>query len=95
MRVKYLFSTGANLFLTLTFFALDTIADSESASDGHIGFFAIVGILIFVGIVYVAIRSSGKERAFLRAHQDQLSSEDPKVLLELSEKCEEHLKDRK
>ena len=95
MRVKYLFSTGAILFLTLTFFALDTIADSESASDGHIGFFAIVGILlIFVGIVCVAIRSSGKERAFLRAHQDQLSSEDPKVLLELSEKCEEHLKDR-
>ena len=33
MRVKYLFSTLAILLATLTFFALDTIADSESASD--------------------------------------------------------------
>ncbi|MYA72740.1 hypothetical protein F4Y19_22165 [Candidatus Poribacteria bacterium] len=35
-----------------------------------------------------------KERDFLEAHRDQLSSEDPKVLLELSEKCEEYLKDQ-
>ena len=36
MSVKYLFSTLAILLATLTFFPLDTIADSESASDGHI-----------------------------------------------------------
>ena len=33
MRVKYLFSTLAILLATLTFFALDTFADTESTSD--------------------------------------------------------------
>ena len=37
---------------------------------------------------------SRKDRRFLKTHRDQLSSEDPKVLLELSEKCEEYLKDQ-
>ena len=94
MSVKYLFSTLAILFSTLTFFALDTIADSEADSDR---LFEILGTcigLIVVGILCVAIRSSRKERAFLKAHSSQLSSEDPKVLLELAEKCDTYLKDR-
>ena len=33
MSVKFLFSTFVILLITLTFFALDTVADSESASD--------------------------------------------------------------
>ena len=99
MNVKYLFSTGAILFLTLTFLALDTIADSESADDGHIWLLAtclgiIVGILILIGGVCVAILSTRKERTFLKAHSSKLSSEDPKALLELAEKCDTYLKDR-
>ena len=97
MRVKYLFSTGAILFLTLTFFALDTIADTDSASDRHIWLLAtclgIVGILTLIGVC-VAILSTRKERTFLKAHSSKLSSEDPKVLLELAEKCDTYLKDR-
>ena len=97
MSVKYLFSTGAILFLTLTFFALDTIADTESADDGHIWLLAtclgIVGILILIGVC-VTIVSTRKERTFLKAHSSKLSSEDPKVLLELAEKCDTYLKDR-
>ena len=46
MRVKYLFSTGAILFLTLTFFALDTIADTDSASDRHTEFAMIILIIL-------------------------------------------------
>ena len=98
MSVKYLFSTLAILLATLTFFALDTIADSESADDGHIWLLAtclgIVGILILIGGVCVAILSTRKERTFLKAHSSKLSSEDPKVLLELAEKCDTYLKDR-
>ena len=98
MRVKYLFSTGAILFPTLTVFALDTIADTESATEGHIALLAtclgIVGILILIGGVCVAILSTRKERTFLKAHSSKLSSEDPKVLLELAEKCDTYLKDR-
>ena len=52
-------------------------------------------VLIPVGILCYSIITTTKDRAFLRAHRDQLSSEDPKVLLELSEKCEEYLKDQK
>ena len=40
------------------------------------------------------ILSTKKGRAFLKEHRSLLSSEDPKVLLELVEKCDEHLKDR-
>ena len=96
MSVKYLFSTLAILLATLTFFALDTIADSESASDTTIQVIMFFFLVIFlsVGLACFAILSTRKERAFLKKHRGQLSSEDPKVLLELSEKCDEHLKDR-
>ena len=96
MRVKFLFSTLVILLAILTFFTLDTVADSESASDGFIGFlvFFLVIILIPTGVVSFAILLTRKQRAFLKAHRSQLSSEDPKVLLELSEKCEAYLKDR-
>ena len=53
-------------------------------------------ILIAVGIACFSILSTGKTRktrAFLKEHSNLLSSEDPKVLLELSEKCDEFLKD--
>ena len=101
MSVKYLFSTLAILLTTLTFFAVDTLADTESASDQSTGIwvisFSLFLVLVLVGavgIAYFAIQSASKENAFLRAHRDQLSSEDPKVLLELSKKCEEYLKNR-
>ena len=99
MSVKYLFATLSILLATLTFFALDTVADSESTSDGHIRFamvilIILVMVLIPVGIVCYSMIATRKDRAFLRAHRDQLSSEDQKVLFELSEKCEEYLKDR-
>ena len=99
MSVKYLFSTLAILLATLTFFALDTLADTESASDQSTGIwvisFSLFLVLVLVGavgIAYLAIQSASKENAFLEELRDKLSSEDPKVLLELSEKCEEYIK---
>ena len=92
MSVKYLFSTLAILLATLTFFALDTLADTESASDQSTGLWVIslFLVLVAVGIAYLAIqpasKAASKENAFLKELRDQLSSEDPKVLLELSEK---------
>ena len=96
MSVKFLFSTLAILLATLTVFTSDTIADSESTSNANIWpWMASLGmVLIAVGIVYFVILLTRKEHAFLKAHRRQLSSEDPKVLLELSEKCEVYLKDR-
>ena len=99
MSVKYLFSTLAILLATLTFFALDTLADAESASDLSTGLWWIslflgLVLVVAVGMAYFAILSTRKERTFLKAHSSKLSSEDPKVLLELAEKCDTHLKDR-
>ena len=102
MSVKYLFSTLAILLATLTFFALDTLADTESASDQSTGIWVIlwsIGLcLVFVLAVVGAILSNRKERrkknAFLKDHSSLLSSEDPKVLLQLSEKCDAYLRDR-
>ena len=85
----------AALLATVTFFAFDVIADSESASDESIAL--LVGILLPLGIgiiICLVMILSRKDRRFLKTHRDQLSSEDPKVLLELSEKCEEYLKDQ-
>ena len=96
MRIKFVFLPLAALLAITPFFALDAIADSESASsDESIEF--LVAILLAVGIVGIAclaILLTRKERGFLKVHRDQLSSEDPTVLLQLSEKCEEYLKDQ-
>ena len=96
MSVKFLFSTLAILLATLTVFASDTIADSESTSNANIWpWMASLGIiLIAVGVLCFVILPPRKERAFLKAHRRQLWSEDPKVLLELSEKCDEYLKNQ-
>ena len=98
MSVKFLFSTFIILLITLTFFALDTVADSESTSDRYVEFVPIIfGVLVFlmvVTILYYSMIDTRKERAFLKAHSSKLSSEDPKVLLEFSEKCDAYLKDR-
>ena len=96
MSVKFLFSTLAILLATLTVFASDTIADSESTSNANIWLWmASLGIiLIAVGVLCFVILPPRKERAFLKAHRRQLWSEDPKVLLELSEKCDEYLKNQ-
>ena len=101
MSVKYLFSTLAILLATLTFFALDTIADSESSSDKSVDlgmiiliFLGLLVVLIVAGMVYSVRLSTKKVRAFLKENRSLLSSEDPKTLLELAEKCDEHLKDR-
>ena len=78
MSVKYLFSTLAILLATLTVFPLDTIADSESASDRSTGIWSIlwsIGLcLVFVlavAVAYSAIQSeskaASKENAFLRS----------------------------
>ena len=102
MSVKYLFSTLAILLATLTFFALDTLADTESASDQSTGIWVIlwsVGLcLVFVLAVVGAILSNRKEsrkkNVFLKDHSSLLSSEDPKVLLQLAEKCKAYLKEQ-
>lgn len=96
VKVKFVSSTLVTLLATITFFVLNTIADSESASDKHTEFliFCLVIVFIVVGMVCFARSSTRKERAFLKEHRSQLSSEDPKVLLELSEKCDEYLKDQ-
>ena len=96
MSVRFLFSTLAILLVTLTVFTSDTIADSESTSNADIWrWMASLGIaLIAVGVVYFVILPPRTQRAFLKAHRRQLWSEDPKVLLELSEKCEAYLKDQ-
>ena len=56
-----------------------------------------VPIYIVVCILYFSIRwfyrrQIGEKRAFLKVYRAQLSSEDPKVLFRLSEKCDEFLK---
>ena len=56
-----------------------------------------VPIYIALCILYYSIRWGyrrliGDKRSFLKEHHAQLSSKDPKVLLELSEKCNEFLK---
>ena len=99
MRIKLVFSRLAALLVTITFFVLDAVADSESASDESIGILVVFILIILIGVGMVGmacftILSTRKARAFLKQHRDQLSSEDPKVLLELSEKCGEFLKDK-
>ena len=91
MSVKFVFSTLVLLLATITFFAFDAIADSESAIGDYIGLWmtGLVIILIAVGILCFSILLTGKTRktrAFLKEHSNLLSSEDPKILLELSEK---------
>ena len=94
MSVKFVFSTLVTLLATITFFALDAIANLESASDEYIGLWiGLAIILIVIGIVCFLILLTRKTRAVLKEHRNLLSSEDPKVLLELSEKCDEFLKD--
>ena len=80
MSVKFLFSTLAILLATLTVFASDTIADSESTSNENIWLWVTcLGIvLIVVGMVCFVMLSTRKEHAFLKAHRSQLSSEDLK-----------------
>ena len=91
MSVKSLFSALAALLATLTFFPLDTVADTESASDGTEILIISLVIVVIVICIWLAMR---KERVFLREHSNLLSSEDPKVLLELIEKCETYLRNR-
>ena len=97
MSVKFLFSTLGVLLTTLTFFTLDTIADTESTYDKDtvavIIVFGVFSILILVAI-FSLILQARKARPFLEEHSSLLSSEDPKVLLELSKKCAEYLKGR-
>ena len=96
MSVKFVVSTLAILLVTITFFASDTIADSESTSDENIVLLVtcLIFAIILVGTLCFAILSTRKKRAFLKEHSSQLSSEDPKVLLELAEKCDAYLKDQ-
>ena len=94
MRVKYLFSTLAILLATLTFFALDTVADTESTSDLPTTLIVcLVIVFIIIGIAYSANRPAKKETSFLEEYGSLLASEDPKDLLQLAEKCNEFLKD--
>ena len=90
MKVKSLFSTLAILLAMLDFFPLDTVADTESASNQSVELWVIVFVIVLVVIcIWLATR---KERVFLKEHSNLLSSEDPKVLLELVEKCNELLR---
>ena len=93
MRVKYLFSTLAILLATLTFFALDTLADTEGIADDVSVLHSLLGILLLFVVGFMILREI-RDLPFLKEHRSLLASDDPKVLLELVEKCEEHLKDR-
>ena len=92
MRIKLVFVTLATLLPTLIFFASNMIADSEYASNAVLAAVLVIGLV--VGIVCFSILLTRQERAFLKEYGDQLSSEDPKVLLQLSEKCDEYLKNK-
>ena len=95
MNVKSLFATLAILLVTLTFFPSNTVADTESTANWAIELLVIILVLlIVVGVIYTIILLTRKEQTFLKAHRDKLSSDDPKELLELTEKCDEYLKDR-
>ena len=91
MSVKYLFSTLAILLVTLSFFALDTLADTESAVDVSVIFFlrSLLGILLLFVVSFMILRKI-RDRPFLKEHRSLLASDDPKVLLELVEKCNEY-----
>ena len=92
MKVKFPLSTLAILLAMLTVFTLDTVADTESASNQPVEPWVLVLVIVLIVIcIWLATR---KERVFLKEHSDLLSSKDPKVLLELIEKCNEYLKDR-
>ena len=92
MKVKFPLSTLAILLAMLTVFTLDTVADTESASNQPVEPWVLVLVIVLIVIcIWLATR---KERVFLKEHSDLLWSKDPKVLLELIEKCNEYLKDR-
>ena len=94
MRVKFLFPTLAALLVVLTFFPLDAISDTESTSD-NVELLTVLGtVLVAAAVVYFLMLLTKKERAFLKEHRDLLSSEDPKVIFELAEKCEAYLINR-
>ena len=90
MSVKYLFSTLAILLATLTFFALDTLADTESAYAVSVIFLcSLLGIFLLV-VSFMTLARKIRARPFLKEHRSLLVSDDPKVLLELVEKCNEY-----
>ena len=90
MSVKYLFSTLAILLATLTFFALDTLADTESAYAVSVIFLcSLLGIFLLV-VSFMTLARKIRARPFLKEHRSLLASDDPKVLLELVEKCNEY-----
>ena len=97
MRVKSLFSTLVILLATLTFFALDTLADTVSADAVSVIFFysllgillLLLGILLLFVVSFMILRKI-RDRPFLKEHRSLLASDDPKVLLELVEKCNEY-----
>lgn len=95
MRIKFVLATLVILLTAITIFVSNAIAESGSVSDDHmvLWVFGIAIVLIVVGLVCFTILSA-RERAFLKKYRGQLSSEDPNVLLELSEKCDEFLKNR-
>ena len=85
MNVKYLFSTLTILLATLTFFALDTLADTESASDQSTGLWWIslfLVLVLVVAVAYLAIQSASKaaskENAFFKELRDQLMNGRPR-----------------
>ncbi len=55
----------------------------------------IVFCILYFSVRWFYRRLIGEKRAFLKEYRAQLSSEDPKVLSEISEKCDEYLKNRK
>ncbi len=95
MRVKFLVLMLVTLLTTITVFSLDTRADSESTSQlPEFLMICLVIVLMVVAVVYFGYLWTRKTRTFLKENSRQLSSEDPKILLELSEKCNEYLKHR-
>ena len=95
MNVKFLFATLVILLAMMTFFALDTVADTEYTPNVYVVYtvFSIIGILLLV-IIFLTLARKRRDRPFLKEHRSLLASDDPKVLLDLVEKCNEYREGR-
>ena len=89
---KTLASAGGIFDNTIRLWSVATNTVATNTVDVSTIIVVVTVCLIIVGVLCFWVLLTRKPRAFLREHSRQLSSEDPKVLLQLSEKCDEYLK---
>lgn len=91
MYLKYLVSLLAILLPTLTFFASKSHAFAESSSDASISIMIVI-LSIPIALICFRIYVRRNELNFLKVHQKRISSTDPEVLLDVTQRCETYLK---